>query len=180
MKYGKFLENSGRIGFVAPSFGCVKEPYRTAFDHALKVLKKKGFVKDRLYSPLEDYFSGYRIFIGSFAGENKANVIVFYDIKTKLVNNVKVHIKCYSEKEVDNKYESFLSNLKLKYSTSIVREKEIEEKPGKEFVISNANDVLLGLILLYEGLDKENYNLSLEYTDIKNVLLLSNKEIEDL
>ena len=43
MKYGKFLENSGRIGFVAPSFGCVKEPYRTAFDHALKVLKKKGF-----------------------------------------------------------------------------------------------------------------------------------------
>ena len=70
--------------------------------------------------------------------------------------------------------------MKLKYSTSIVREKEIEEKPGKEFVISNANDVLLGLILLYKGLDKENYNLSLEYTDIKNVLLLSNKEIEDL
>ncbi len=43
MKYGNFLKDHGRIGFIAPSFGCVIEPYRTSFDHALEVLKKKGF-----------------------------------------------------------------------------------------------------------------------------------------
>ena len=43
MKYADFLKDQGNIGFVAPSFGCVIEPYRTAFGHALEVLKKKGF-----------------------------------------------------------------------------------------------------------------------------------------
>ena len=36
MRYAHFLEEHGRIGFVAPSFGCNIEPYRTAFDHALE------------------------------------------------------------------------------------------------------------------------------------------------
>ena len=35
MRYPKFLEKGGTIGFVAPSFGCNIEPYRTAFGHAL-------------------------------------------------------------------------------------------------------------------------------------------------
>ena len=29
MKYPEFLEKNGTIGFVAPSFGCSIEPYRT-------------------------------------------------------------------------------------------------------------------------------------------------------
>ena len=145
-----------------------------------KQLKKKGFIKDRLYSPIEDSLSGYRIFIGTFAGENKANVVVFYDIKTKKVNNVKVQINCYSETGLKNKYESFLSNLRLKYSTQIVEEKILEEESGKGFVISNADGHLLGLISLYKGLKNENYSLSLEYTDFQNVLSSSKKDIEDL
>lgn len=143
-------------------------------------LKKKGFVRDRLYNIFEDHLSGYRIFIGSFAGENKANVIVFYDVKTKLVYNVKVHIKCYSEIDVNGKYESFLSKINSKYLGLIVRKRCLEEKPGTEFVVKNNNNVILGLILLYKQLNTDNYNLSLEYTDVKNVWLLDNKEIEDL
>jgi len=35
MRYPKDLAKGGTIGFLAPSFGCNTEPYRSAFDHAL-------------------------------------------------------------------------------------------------------------------------------------------------
>ena len=43
MRYPEFIKDGDTIGFPAPSFGCSIEPYRTAFDHAQKVLRKKGF-----------------------------------------------------------------------------------------------------------------------------------------
>lgn len=43
MKYGKFLKNAGTIGFVAPSFGCNIEPYRSAFNNAQKIFEEKGY-----------------------------------------------------------------------------------------------------------------------------------------
>ena len=43
MRYPKFLTAGGRIGFIAPSFGCSTEPYRTAFDAALARFRKAGF-----------------------------------------------------------------------------------------------------------------------------------------
>ena len=43
MRYPQFLKDNGTIGFVAPSFGCSIEPYRSAFDHSLKGWKKKGY-----------------------------------------------------------------------------------------------------------------------------------------
>lgn len=46
MKYPKFLPENGTIGFVAPSFGCNSEPYRTAFDHALKKFYEMGHEAD--------------------------------------------------------------------------------------------------------------------------------------
>lgn len=42
MKYPKFLPEKGTIGFVAPSFGCNTEPYKTAFDSALDKFKALG------------------------------------------------------------------------------------------------------------------------------------------
>lgn len=42
MRYPKHLTESGTIGFVAPSFGCATEPYRTAFDSCQNQLRKKG------------------------------------------------------------------------------------------------------------------------------------------
>lgn len=42
MRYPEFLQDGGTIGFVAPSFGCATEPYRSAFMNAQKKLKKKG------------------------------------------------------------------------------------------------------------------------------------------
>ncbi len=43
MRYGAFLKDHGRIGFVAPSFGCATEPYRTAFDGAIKKFDEMGY-----------------------------------------------------------------------------------------------------------------------------------------
>ena len=43
MRYGKFLPEKGTIGFVAPSFGCNIEPYKSAFANAQKVWTKAGY-----------------------------------------------------------------------------------------------------------------------------------------
>lgn len=43
MRYAPFLKEQGRLGFVAPSFGCNIEPYHTAFQNALKQFEKKGY-----------------------------------------------------------------------------------------------------------------------------------------
>ena len=42
MRYPKDLENGGCIGFLAPSFGCAFEPYKSAFDNGLKRFEKMG------------------------------------------------------------------------------------------------------------------------------------------
>ena len=46
MKYPKFLQENGTIGFVAPSFGCNTEPYRTAFENAQKKWTERGYCLD--------------------------------------------------------------------------------------------------------------------------------------
>lgn len=43
MRYPQFLKDKGTIGFVAPSFGCATEPYKSAFNNALDKFQKKGY-----------------------------------------------------------------------------------------------------------------------------------------
>lgn len=43
MRYPEFLKENGAIGFVAPSFGAATEPYRSAFDNALKKFHALGY-----------------------------------------------------------------------------------------------------------------------------------------
>ena len=42
MRFPEFLKPDGTIGFVAPSFGCNTEPYKTAFINAQKKLEELG------------------------------------------------------------------------------------------------------------------------------------------
>ena len=46
MRYPKFLQKDGTIGFVAPSFGCNIEPYRSSFQNALDRFKELGYGLD--------------------------------------------------------------------------------------------------------------------------------------
>lgn len=43
MRYPEFLPDNGTIGFIAPSFGCAIEPYKTCFDHALDHFREMGY-----------------------------------------------------------------------------------------------------------------------------------------
>ncbi len=43
MRYPEFLKDGGRIGFIAPSFGCTTEPYTSLFKQALKRFGEKGY-----------------------------------------------------------------------------------------------------------------------------------------
>jgi len=43
MRYPKFLPKGGTVGYLAPSFGCSIEPYRTAFDNAVKKMRELGY-----------------------------------------------------------------------------------------------------------------------------------------
>ena len=44
MRYAEFLKKDGVIGFVAPSFGCATEPYRSAFDSAKKEFELRSML----------------------------------------------------------------------------------------------------------------------------------------
>lgn len=43
MRYPEFLKENGRIGFIAPSFGCAIEPYQSCFDAALEFFRSQGY-----------------------------------------------------------------------------------------------------------------------------------------
>ena len=43
MRYPQNLKKGGTIGFVAPSFGCATEPYKSAFLNAQKKFQERGY-----------------------------------------------------------------------------------------------------------------------------------------
>lgn len=43
MRYPEFLQKKERIGFIAPSFGCTTEPYRSCFKEAKRRFRAKGY-----------------------------------------------------------------------------------------------------------------------------------------
>ena len=43
MRYPAFLREKGTIGFVAPSFGCAIEPYRSGFENAQVRWRAQGY-----------------------------------------------------------------------------------------------------------------------------------------
>ena len=42
MRYPEFLKENGSVGFIAPSFGCVQEPYNTLFNNTISKIEAKG------------------------------------------------------------------------------------------------------------------------------------------
>ena len=46
MRIPKFLGEGGCLGFVAPSYGCNIEPYKSGFQNALEKFHQMGFQTD--------------------------------------------------------------------------------------------------------------------------------------
>ncbi len=70
MRYPEFLKKNGCIGFVAPSFGCNIEPYKTAFGHALDKFEKMGYRTE--LGP--NCYEGCGIGIQQYAGKMRTGV----------------------------------------------------------------------------------------------------------
>lgn len=43
MRYPDFIQKNGRLGFIAPSFGCVQEPYASLFHNTLERFREQGY-----------------------------------------------------------------------------------------------------------------------------------------
>ena len=43
MRYPEPLKKGGTIGFIAPSFGCAIEPYKSRFENAMKIFREMGY-----------------------------------------------------------------------------------------------------------------------------------------
>ena len=152
-----------------------------------KQIKKKGFCPDRKYNILpKEFFASSRPYIGYFAGEDNAHLLVSFNNKTKIVYEVKVIIDCISENELLSKYTSFCSDYKNKYETSIIKDlKDASPSNGQGisiYVPDKEKDTPIGLItILKEANDIEKkYNLVIQYWDITNLRSSSLSDVDDL
>ncbi len=78
MRYPKFLQEGGTIGFVAPSFGCNIEPYKTAFRSAMATFQNMGLQIER--GP--NCFAGKGVGISNTPQRCAAELMKFYRKKS--------------------------------------------------------------------------------------------------
>ncbi|MCH5345208.1 MAG: LD-carboxypeptidase [Acetatifactor sp.] len=77
MRYPKFLPKNGTIGFVAPSFGCAIEPYRSGFANAQKKFSQMGYGLD--LGP--NCYAGDGVGISSTPEKCAAELMEYYESK---------------------------------------------------------------------------------------------------
>ena len=101
MRYPEFLKDNGRIGTVAPSFGCNTEPYASLFDEALRRFKEKGYtiiegpnsrlgcgigksnIPEKCGAEINDFFTNDRcdVIISCGGGETMCEDLSFVDFE---------------------------------------------------------------------------------------------------
>lgn len=74
MRFGKYLPEGGTIGFVAPSFGCAIEPYRTCFENACSKFEQMGYRLD----PGPNCYAGEGIGISNTPEKCAAELMEYY------------------------------------------------------------------------------------------------------
>lgn len=147
------------------------------------------------YSP-----NGQRVLNGTFAGK-KANIIIFYDTKSKLVYRAKAILNGISEDMAEQEYNSFKNLLYQKYGDkhTYLHTKDYKEsitflvtKPGVgddiDFEnLENISDVAYGTIDVFILKDTEdwmrdpyNYNLHIDYNDVLSNIKHNEGALNDL
>lgn len=81
---------------------------------------------------------GCRCFSGSFSGE-KASFFVYYNEKTKIVYRAKAVITCPTKENGKDKFDSFKSLLKEKYSDGIANDGEQDGHPSLSILVLNSS-----------------------------------------
>ena len=101
MRYPAFLKDNGRIGFIAPSFGCTIEPYRSDFEESLMYFRSMGYgtvlgpncfcdegvgisnIPENCAGEVNDFFTNDRsdVIISCGGGELMCEILPFVDFE---------------------------------------------------------------------------------------------------
>lgn len=127
---------------------------------------------------------GCRSFKGSFSGE-KADFYVYYNEKTKVVYRAKAVITCFNKENGEEKFYSFKSMLKTKYSNGIASDSEQDGHPSLSILVSDSKKINdLGFVGMYitnppYSFMDEVY-LHIDYEDIANREVNQTNNMDDL
>lgn len=115
---------------------------------------------------------GCRCFKGSFSGE-QANFYVYYNEKTKIVYRAKAVITCLNKEKGEDKFNSFRSMLKAKYSDEFAKDSEQDGHPSLSILVPDSKiEKELGYVGMYitdppYSFMDEVY-LHIDYEDVAN------------
>ena len=144
-------------------------------------LKQKGVSYDSKTSLL--LATGCRAFKGVFSGE-KADIYIYYDVKSKIVYRAKVVITCLDEEKWNYKYNDFKRKLITKYENAISEDGSKTDFPSFSMLIPKADRGILGGIDIYAT--KPDYSfmrevyLHIDYVDYANDKSHEDNSIDDL
>ncbi len=168
MRYPGFLKDGGRIGFIAPSFGCATEPYRTDFEESLEWFKKLGYrtvlgpncycdtgigisnTPEKCAAEANDFLTGDRsdVIISCGGGELMCEILPFMDFE-KIASSTPKWFMGYS----DNTNLTFLLNT-LCDTASIYSVCASKFTQDHHRCVDDAFDVLCGKKLSVSNYDK--------------------------
>ena len=168
MRYPEFLKDGGRIGFIAPSFGCATEPYLSDFKESLGWFRNKGYTivtgpncycdegigisntPEKCAAEANDFLTGDKsdVIISCGGGELMCEILPFVDFDRIALSDPKWFMG-YS----DNTNLTFLLNT-LCDTASIYSVCASKFTPGHHECVDDAFDVLCGKKLSVSNYDK--------------------------
>ena len=128
--------------------------------------------------------AGCRSFKGSFSGE-KADFYVYYNEKTKVVYRAKAVITCFDKERGEEKFYTFRSMLKTKYSDGIAEDGEQEGHPALSILVPDSKQEKgLGYVSMYINNPPYSFMdevyLHIDYEDASNRMVNQENIMEDL
>lgn len=133
--------------------------------------------KDNAHAP-----AGVRAFEGVFSGE-KAEILVFYNVRTKEVYRAKALISKYGEDNVKQAMSNMESKLDQKYGTENkwsddVKDDHLHEFTQHSYYVGNGS---IGLFITSTAYGSQStFNLHIDYIDSENGSKNNEQEMEDL
>lgn len=138
-------------------------------------------------------YPGARWFDGIFCGYN-ANVIVYYDTKTKVVYGAKAIIRDTELKNIESKYNEIKEMLNDKYVFACHSEDQYKGRESLSIIVFKKEDGVVWLdcgsedfcgcidmyIFEFDGYDEKEYSLHIEYTDRINEKKNKSSKADDL
>ena len=127
---------------------------------------------------------GCRCFKGTFSGE-KADFYVYYNEKSKIVYRAKAVISCINKEKGEEKFYSFRSMLKSKYSDSVASDDEQDGHPSFSIIVTDSKiERTMGYVGMYitnpPYTFMDEVYLHIDYEDVANKRENQSNNMDDL